>query len=396
MIRRLQRAKLLVFSTLLSTLTVALIASSAAAASAASPAVPKVTSASAMLIDAKTGHVIYQKNPNQKRPVASTTKVMTGLLTLEKGDLGAKAVASDAATRAGGSSLYLKKGHTMTREQLLWALMLRSANDGAVVLAESNSGSVAKFSKLMNKRAKELGATGTHFNNPNGMPDPKHYSTAHDLSLITRKAMENPFFRQIVRTQSYTLPPTNGSPVTLLENHNRLLKRYSYTTGVKTGYTDLAGHCLVSSASKGDVDLILVILGGSSADQVYVESEKLLKYGFKRFERKTLVTAGQTMSTLTIPNVDVPLALSAGGSIEATIVDTMKPQVVVAPTGDLKPPITKGERVGSIIVKTGDQELGRLPLIASTEVKAPSLAAKAAAAPGGLVSGIISWIAGLF
>lgn len=232
---------------------------------------PELNVDSAITVEVSTGKVIYEKNAHDKRFPASTTKVMTALLVLENCELTDKATVSYDALSAvpeGYSTANLQVGETLSIKDLLYALLVRSANEAANVLAEHVAGSVQSFASMMNTRAEELGCETTHFVNPNGVHNEDHYSSAYDLYLIAKEAMKNPTFREIVSTRSYTLPATEQYNIAdrSFSNTNYLLHAssknyyYRYAIGIKTGFTSQAGNCLISAASKDNLEFISVVL----------------------------------------------------------------------------------------------------------------------------------------
>jgi len=231
----------------------------------------------ATVIDAFTGETIYAKNAQQPFFPASTTKILTALLVIEAGDLDKVVVATDQEPKVGDSSLELRPGDQFTRRELLYGLMLKSANDVAHALARDNAGSIEAFAEKMTQRAKELGATDSHFMNPHGLHNPQHYTTPHDLALIARAALQQPLFRSIVGTQRH--PWTNQWDTFELRNHNRLLGVFPGCTGVKTGYTNPAQQVLVSSALWGTREVISVVMH-TDKPGIWEDSKLLLRYGF--------------------------------------------------------------------------------------------------------------------
>jgi serine-type D-Ala-D-Ala carboxypeptidase (penicillin-binding protein 5/6) len=238
---------------------------------------PKVVAESAATIDSFTGEFLYVKNENAPQYPASSTKILTALLVIEAGDLDKLVTVDLSDTKVEPSNLQLKPGEQYTRRQLLYGLMLKSANDVAMALARDNAGSVEAFAEKMNRRAAELGAVNSHFVNPNGLHDPTHYTTAHDLALIARAAMEQPFFRQIVSTIYYTWKSPSG-PICQLRNHNRLLRHFAGCNGLKTGYTRAAQQVLVSSALRDGHEVISVVLH-TDKPGIWEDSKLLLSYG---------------------------------------------------------------------------------------------------------------------
>ncbi len=269
---------------------------------------------SCILIEANTGKILYEKNSNDVRFPASTTKIMTAILTVENCNLDDVATVSHNAVYSipyDYTHASLKEGEELTIEQLLYALMIPSANDAAIVLAEHISGSVEEFAKLMNKRAEELGCKNTHFVNPNGIHSKDHTSTSYDLALMGKFAMQNSIIRKIVSTTQFTLPATNKYSKTdrIFNNSNDLLSTYSRyyyegTTGVKTGYTGEAGNCIIASAKKNDFEVILVVLGGESTNtglsQRYLDCKTLFDYAFNNYSLKTLNEKNAVLKQITV------------------------------------------------------------------------------------------------
>jgi D-alanyl-D-alanine carboxypeptidase (penicillin-binding protein 5/6) len=254
-----------------------------------------LTAKAALLMDAATGRILFQKEADLRLPPASTTKVMTAILALESGrKLSDNLTVSKDATRVPPSKLYLRPGQTMPIEELLYAIMLASANDASVVLAEGIGGSVERYTDLMTKKAHSLGATNSHFTNPHGLTAPDHYSTARDLATIFRYAMKIPLFREIVHTKfssvnSLAVIKKKVVPRRIsVRNHNRLLWDYEGALGGKTGYTHAAQRCYVGAVQRDGATLIVAILG---ATNMWSDAKHLLAYGFDNYE--TLKSASQ-------------------------------------------------------------------------------------------------------
>jgi serine-type D-Ala-D-Ala carboxypeptidase (penicillin-binding protein 5/6) len=238
---------------------------------------PIITAESAILFDANTGKVIYKKNENERRAVASTQKLLTALIIAESGDLSAPVVIDRTDMLAAPTKLYVKTGERYTRQQLLTALLVKSPNDVARALARDNAGNLEDFAAKMNARMARMGGESSHFVNPNGLPADDQYSTARDMARIARAAYFNPLLREIMRTKHCMFRYATGKTIPL-QNTNRVLRTYSFCNGMKTGYTDAAGHCLISSGSWGGKDMIAVVLGSNKA-RVWQESALLLAYG---------------------------------------------------------------------------------------------------------------------
>ena len=239
--------------------------------------IPKTGAASVIVVDANTGQTLYEKNADQTRAAASTQKLLTALIVAEHGFLDQPVTVQQIDTLAEPVKLNIKPGDTYQRIDLLRALLVKSPNDVARCLARDNTGSIEAFAEVMNRRARELGAVNSHFVNPNGLPIPGQYSTARDLSLIARAAYANPTIRSIVCLPQLVFRYANGR-TRELENTNKVLKRLPYCNGMKTGYTEAAGHCLICSGSRAGRDVIVVVLGDSKAG-VWRDASALLSWG---------------------------------------------------------------------------------------------------------------------
>lgn len=232
-------------------------------------------------MELSTGRVLSAKNERIKLPMASTTKIMTALIVAEDCNLDEVVAVPDKAVGTEGSSIYLKNDEKLTIRDLLYGLMLRSGNDAAVALAIIHSGSTESFVEKMNEKARAIGANDTHFCNPNGLPAEGHYTTAYDLCLIARYAMNNQIFKEVVSTTNYT------GDFRSFTNKNKLLYSFSGANGIKTGYTDRAGRCLVSSAARDNMDVICVVL---NCYDMYERSAKLLTDAFESFSLESIST----------------------------------------------------------------------------------------------------------
>lgn len=243
---------------------------------------PYVSAKAAVIMDARTGEILYAKNPHLKLPPASTTKIVTTLVALDRLKLNDTAVASYRASMAEPSKIGLHPGDRMTVHDLLYSIMLKSANDASVVVAEKAAGgSISRFAEMMNEKARQLGAVDTHFSNPNGLPCANHYTTAYDLAVMFRKAEENPLFAKITRTKFASVKIRRGAGTGRIEklslqNHNKLLWTFKGADGGKTGYTHAAMHCYAGMVSRGGKELIVTMLG--SADN-WKDVNRLLAYG---------------------------------------------------------------------------------------------------------------------
>ena len=245
---------------------------------------------SAILIEAESGEVIYEKDADARRGPASTTKIMTALVAIENCPLEKLVTVAPEAAGVEGSSIYLYAGEKITMGDLLYALMLGSANDAAAAIAYEIAGGIDEFAAMMNEKASSLGLENTHFSNPHGLDAPDHYTTARDLSKIARAALENETFRKIVSSKKAVIPMQSGEATRVLKNHNRLLFLYDDIIGVKTGYTKKCGRTLVSAAERNGARFIAVTL--SDGDD-WRDHREMLDCGFELYERVTLCRAGE-------------------------------------------------------------------------------------------------------
>jgi serine-type D-Ala-D-Ala carboxypeptidase (penicillin-binding protein 5/6) len=250
-----------------------------------------VSANSAVLMDQESGRVLYEKNAHEKKRIASITKIMTAILAIESGKLDKMVQISSKATKAEGSSVYLKPNEKIKLEHLVYGLMLRSGNDTAEAIAEYVGGSLEGFVYLMNQKAKEIGMANTNFANPHGLDNfENHYSTAYDMALLTRYAMQNETYKVISGTKIHKAPNPEEKWDRVWRNKNRLLSKYKYTTGGKTGYTKRAKRTLVSTATKGDMDLISVTL---NAPDDWNDHISMFEYGFQTYDLVEVISKGK-------------------------------------------------------------------------------------------------------
>jgi len=250
--------------------------------------VPKINSRYAVVIDRQSKGIIYGKNEDTKTKMASTTKIMTAIVVIENTNLSDIVEISGKAAGTGGSRLKIKKGDKIAVKDLLYGLMLRSGNDAAVALAEYVGGSIQEFATLMNKKAEELGLTNTHFVTPHGLDEEEHYTTPYELALLTDYALNNKIFCDIVKTKTCNITIDGYSRT--ISNTNELLGNLNGVYGVKTGFTNGAGRCLVTSIKRGDLDVICVVLGADTKKIRTVDSVKLIEYTFLNFENTDIRT----------------------------------------------------------------------------------------------------------
>ena len=351
-----------------------------------------IYSDAAIIMERSTGKILYEKNAYKKMYPASTTKVMTAILTLENCELSDKATVSYNAIYSipsGYTNANLQLGEELTIEQLLYCLLLPSANDAAIVLAEHIAGSVESFSAMMNTKAAEIGCKNTNFVNPNGIHNDNHYSTAYDLCLIGQYAMKNPTFKTIVTTTTYTLPATNKYPKNdrVFNNTNDLIRvnnssradnyYYQYATGVKTGYTKYAKNCLVASSSRDNLDFILVILGAGQTSnglsQRYLDAKTLFNFGYDNYTIKQVKKKDSIVKNIEIAkatrdtrNLDLLIDSDINTILEKNNELELVPEIKL--NENLKAPISKGDTLGTISY-TVDEITYSANLIAANNVE---------------------------
>jgi len=297
-----------------------------------------ISAHSAILYQPETKAFLYEKNADERMPMASTTKIMTALVALENASLEERVEIGEESVGIEGSSAYLKAGEVLTVEELLYALLLNSANDAATAIAYHVSGSIEEFAELMNSRAESLGLCDTHFTNPHGLDDENHYTTARELACIAAQALENENFKKI--TSTYKKSFVNEERSRIYVNHNKLLSSYDGCIGVKTGFTKKSGRCLVSAAERNGLTFVSVTLDAPSDWSDHVN---LLDYGYETLEKITFADVGEF-------------------SYEVSVIDGMQESVAV-----------KNTESASVIVEKGKhtvKEYVKLPRFTASEVKA--------------------------
>lgn len=325
---------------------------------------PSISASSAILIEAGTKTVIGAKNADARLPMASTTKIMSALVAIENADISKTVAVSAQAIGVEGSSIYLYEGEKLTLEDLIYAMMLESANDAAAAIAIEVGRSIEGFAEMMNKKAKELGLENTSFQNPHGLDCDLHYTTAHDLAIIAVAAMENPTFQKIVSTYKKTIPLNETEGVRLLINHNKLLKGYDGAVGIKTGYTKKSGRCLVSAAEKDGVKLICVTL---NAPDDWRDHSNMLDYGFSLFESRLLCSDGEFSYTLPIVGGDKDyITVKNHGDLRVILkrgAQNVECRVCLPRFAFAS--IEEGDELGRLVYYYDGKEIGSVPLTAS-------------------------------
>lgn len=312
---------------------------------------PKVEAQSAILMDQKTGRVLWEKNSKQELAMASTTKIMTAIVALENADINDIVKVSRRAAISPQVKMNLSKDEEIKLEYLLYALMLQSFNDSAVAIAEHISGSVEEFCTLMTQKAKEIGAVNTCFETPSGLDGENHYSTSYDMALITKYALENDEFVRIINTSDVNV--TSNKKSYTLVNKNRLLREVEGAKGVKTGFTGKAGHCFVGAVERDGMELISVVLasgwGNKGKNQKWVDTKQIMSYGFKEFKYQDIITLNDLAGNIIIdrsktPSVDV--CFSEGLTLPLSDSEFETLEIVIEIPTQVLAPVEVGQTLG--------------------------------------------------
>lgn len=350
-----------------------------ASAQEPAPACPQVSARFTIVIEVTTGQVACERRADQRRPIASATKLMTALLTLEQAELSDTIPAANYRALAIESKINLRAGETLTVADLLRGLLLESANDAAVTLAEGISGSREAFVEAMNRRAAELGLTNTRFANPIGLDAPDNYSSARDLATLTLRLQRHAFFRETVNRPSATL--RSGDRERLVENRNDLVQRFRWIDGVKTGHTSRAGYVLVGAGHRRGIRLVSVVLGARSETARSTDTLTILKTGFESFKVVDAVEAGETFGSVPIRfRRGAELPLVARREIRLTLPRDQAAEIHVRTTGrpaEVEGPVDDGERLGTVEVMAGDRVVAKTALISSSFVPEAGFGQKA-------------------
>ena len=357
----------IIFFVMLATISVA----------AAESGEPTISASSAILVDAATGRIIYEKNSNTERPPASMTKMLTAIIALENLDPSSKIDITDRAVYTEDSTLDWAAGDSLSALDVVNAVLIVSENGGAVALAQAVAGSEREFAEMMNAKAAQIGCKNSHFVNPNGLPNDNHYSTAADMARIAVYCLKNPDFRKIIGTQRTSIHwhhPKNKWAE--LRNTNALLGNYKGANGVKTGWTNAAGGCLTASAKRGNVELIAVVMNSENEQVRFDDATALLNYGFERVrmvsgvkkssaEKTIFVRGGKRAKIRVKPVNDLDFPLLAGEDEKLLGVTYELPKIVDAGEG-----IDEGEVLGEAVLRYDGKPVARVPLVARDSVKA--------------------------
>lgn len=326
---------------------------------------PTIDAHSAIVMDMESGKILYEKDAYTKRSIASTTKIMTAILAIEKGNMGDTVTISKRAAQVRGSTIHLQKGENILLKELLYGLMLKSGNDAAIAIAEHIGGSVEGFAILMNDKAKELGLNNTNYITPHGLDKPGQYSTAYDLAILTKYAFKNEIFGKIVSTVSTSIPNR------YLHNTNEMLELYKGADGVKTGFTGQAGRCLVTSATRDDWRIISVVLNCPSRTSRARSSTKILDYAFLTYKRYELAEAGEIISKIPVnkglvPEVSVFTVDSIVIPLSQKEYEQLRIEIVLPE--ELKAPIEANNKVGRVEYWIDSEKIAQNDLLTSNSV----------------------------
>lgn len=326
-----------------------------------------ISAESAILIEQSTGNVLYGKNHTKQMKPASTTKILTALIALEKCDMKEIVTVSLNAANKEGSSMYIEEGEKLTVEGLLYGLMMNSGNDAATAIAEHISGNEEEFSKLMNQTAKRIGALNSNFVTPSGLDDENHYTTAYDLALITSYALENDSFKTMASTKTKVVTTEDGVKK-YLSNHNKLLSLYEGCNGVKTGFTKASGRTLVSSAIRNDMQLVAVTF---NAPDDWNDHMNMMNYGFSEFETVTPLKEDVVIAKASVSDgVESYLPLVPEKTVSYTAKkDDFFEYNVETDVDDIIAPVHKGQILGEAVITLKGREIERVKLKADKSIE---------------------------
>jgi D-alanyl-D-alanine carboxypeptidase (penicillin-binding protein 5/6) len=353
-----------------------------AVATAAEPP-PDTSGAAALVVDARTGDALHAENAGRPRPIASATKLMTALLTLERAELDAVFPAARYAASSVESKIGLMPGERMTVRDLLTALILESANDAAVTLAEGVAGSRDAFVREMNRRAVALGLRDTSYSNPIGFDDPDNHSSARDLARLARRLLANREFARIADLPRATL--RSGARTRVIDNRNVLVQRHPFVSGVKTGHTQGAGYVLVGSGAVGGARVITVTLGAPSEAARDADTLALLRWGLEQFHRVRVLRPGKVVARLDVSYRDEDAAVGAQRGVTLVLRRGERTSTVVDAPDELDGPIAAGERVGWVEVRRRGETVRRVALVTLAEVEGAGFLRKLTSGAGGLL-----------
>ena len=339
------------------------------ASARANPHIPDLQAGTAVLMEAETGEILYHQAKHRPMEPASTTKIMTALLFIENTAMREHVTVSENAYGTRGSSIYLEAGEVINAKDLLYGVMINSANDGAIAMAEHVAGSEERFAEIMNRKAVEIGTQNTYFSNPHGLPHDYHYTSAYDLAMITREALDHAIFRRVVNTSRTTIPwPTGQEEERQLINQNQLLYDYEGAIGVKTGYTSQAGHTFVAAAERDELHLIAVVLN-TTHTRIYEDARMLLDYGFNNFEMAEIVQPEETIKITEVPNGREALKVETRDAIQYPVAKSGSRTWEKEKTlHDLEAPVKADTQIGTLELLFDGKSVEAIPLYAKNEV----------------------------
>jgi len=333
-------------------------------------ALPDVTMKAGALVEGD-GRVLWSRNVDQRRAMASITKIMTAVIVLENAGLDDRVTIPKVSTQVGESTSYLRTGEQLSLREVLEALLVKSGNDAAVALAQHVSGDQTGFVKLMNAKAAALGLSHTHFANPHGLDQAGHYTTAADLAVLARYAMSKPEFRRIVGMKSVTIG--SGSIKETLPSTNILLGNYLGVNGIKTGFTDDAGYAVIESAQREGVWLVAVVLGTKTDLQRFRDARELLDWGFAHYRPQALATSGTVVAQAPVSDyLDVKVDAKISKDLTAAVLDVNGPITRTVTVAPVKAPVHAGQSVGAATFTQGGKLIASTPLVATHDVKRPN------------------------
>jgi len=333
-------------------------------------AMPDVKLKAGVLVDGD-GRVLWSRQPDADRSMASLTKIMTAVVALENTKLTDTVIVPRAATRVGESTSFLRAGDKLSMQELLEALLVKSGNDASVAIALHVSGDTDAFVGLMNKKAVELGLTNTHFTNPHGLDESGHHTSARDLGVLSRYAMSKPAFRSIVGMKEVTIG--TGRRKETLPSTNVLIGNYQGISGIKTGYTKDAGYCVINSAERNDIELYAVVLGTGTESARFRDSRELLDWGFAHYRPQSLATSGTVLAEAPVSDyldVTVPAAVSVDSTVP--ILDLNGPITRTVTVAAVRAPVKAGQHVGVATFTQNGRLIASLPLISTQDVRRPN------------------------
>lgn len=320
----------------------------------------------ACVINGLTGDVVFSKNLNEQHAMASTTKIMTAVIALERSSPEDVITVSGNAANQEGSAAYISEGDRIYMKDMLYGLMLNSGNDAAVAIAEHIAGSSEAFAELMNEKALELGLRDTRFVNPNGLDAPGHFTSAHDLAVMARYAMSIPEFREIAASKTYQAKPLNSDQVLYFSNHNKMLGLYEGATGVKTGFTKATGRCLVSSAKRDGMEFIAVTLGDGND---WNDHKEMLDYAFSQHYPKKAVEKGMNIKIAEIDGQKYNMIAAEDFIIPFKEHDKVSAEIISHIADNLSSPINAGEKVGYLEIRCNGLTVGNVDIISRSEIR---------------------------